>query len=148
MALEGSRPPLRLLELPISVFDQLASGRLDRGVVRTIADSERSRRLLLLRYLVLRMTEEPELLGPLGPPNAMLELLREANARDPLAVNRAVTYPHTGIWAAHAVRLLSDSASAEEPTWAYLGWFNSLVASAALEAGVGFTLPLAVVHGR
>jgi HEXXH motif-containing protein len=147
----GGSPPsqeLSYLQLPSGVFASIAAGHLREAVVEVLRDSERSRRLLLLQHLLIGCRRDPLLLAPLGgidPPQALLELVQD---QQPEALEQLLAYPHTGMWLAHAVRLIEGSTLSTLPLWVDLGGISAIAASAALRSGTPFEINLPVRRGQ
>jgi HEXXH motif-containing protein len=113
-------------------------------VVRQLRRAERSRRLLLLRALIEKVAESPELSGPLPAPQAAWELLAGTEQVAPEVLDLVLAHPYTGSWAGYVTRSL---ASAAEPVWPHIGYVHALAAAAAIRAGISFRTSIPVWRG-
>ncbi|NLU71967.1 hypothetical protein HCC61_04585 [Streptomyces sp. HNM0575] len=124
-ALAGTRPALRELRL------------LGAGL--------HSRRLVLLKSLLVRAERHGVPPSVRRNLNEHWQLLARAEARDPVAAREALDYPSVGNWLLHGlgIPLSRPSAFAE-----FLGGLGALAASVALQTGTGFRLTLPARSGR
>ncbi|MFJ9780632.1 HEXXH motif domain-containing protein [Amycolatopsis sp. NPDC101161] len=139
-----SVPELSAHTLPWSLFDQLSRGEGGADGVRALRAAERSRRLLLLRWLI----DEAEDTTPLPSLEAAWNLLTRVETADPDALNTVLAHPYTGFWAGYATRMLDDRLTPEQPPWMIIGHFHALAAAAAILARLDFTLEVPAWHGR
>nr|WP_269328864.1 HEXXH motif domain-containing protein [Kineosporia babensis] len=143
-------PGFSSFPLPARTFRRIAAGHLDAEVVALLHAAERSRRLLLLQHLITQCRQHPDLLGPLDGVAAALDLLVAAERSNPATFEALLLDPHTGMWLAHALRLLSlpepqDSASM---LWTRLGALSTLAVSAALQARIPFSIRVPLQDGQ
>jgi len=109
----------------------LATGGDHPETVRFLADTQYSRRLLLLYELRNRASSG---LGPLPPVDEAWDAMQRAQAHDPKIFESVVMHPQIGNWAAYAVRRHLEG-SAGEPSWFDLGQIHAVALVAAARAG-------------
>lgn len=129
-----------------AVFDQLSRGEGGAGGVRALRAVERSRRLLLLRWVTDEADEVPD--TPLPSPEAAWNLLIQVETAAPDALNTVLAHPYTGFWAGYATRMLHEHLAPSQPLWMIIGHLNSLAAAAAIRAGLDFALEVPAWQGR
>ncbi|GLY34815.1 HEXXH motif domain-containing protein [Amycolatopsis sp. NBRC 101858] len=134
--------------LPWSVFDQLSRGEGGAEGVRALRAAERSRRLLLLRWLIDEAENALGTAQPLPSPEAAWDLLSQAEAAAPDAVNTVLAHPYTGFWAGYATRMLHEQLTPAQPPWAIIGHVHALAAAAAIRAGLDFAVEVPAWQGR
>jgi HEXXH motif-containing protein len=127
-------------------LDAMAAGRSDAAVVGQLKQADRSRRLTLLRAVLDGAADRK--LTPLSPLGDAWTLLIEAQQRDPVATDRVIAHPHTGLWAANVLQRLANPTSGDPPLWADLGGLHRLATAAAIRAGHGFRSRVPVWRGR
>jgi len=127
-------------------FDALAAGADDVAVVRRLAASERSHRRVVLRALLDRMADRPDIAGPLAPLDEAWELLVRAEATD-LRAAAVVDYPLTGVWAMLLLRRLHGVRYDDVPLWVEAGGLHLLAVAAAVRAGLTFELTVPMRRG-
>ncbi|SMD27173.1 aKG-HExxH-type peptide beta-hydroxylase [Kibdelosporangium aridum] len=128
-------------------FDALARGGGDDRVVRQLQRAERSRRLLLLRSLVERVSSSPHLVAPLPSPFVAWDLLARVEQDDPAVLDLVLAHPYTGSWTGYTTRLLNGRISGAWPFWVHFGYIYALAASAAIRANVRFDILVPVWLG-
>ncbi|AWW38916.1 hypothetical protein ADL00_21105 [Streptomyces sp. AS58] len=131
--------------LPPQSFDELLGGGGGPATVGALRAGERSWRLLVVRALLDAAATEPT--GPLPPLTAGWRLLARARSVAEPEVERLLTYPAVGMWAAHTLRRLRGTADDEAPLWVETGYLHALAASAAVRAGLEFRTAVPVRHG-
>jgi len=112
-----SDEPYERFRMPARLFDELAAGGGSAEAVSYLLRSERTRRLLLLRELLDRLDEQPDVLGGPGAATSIWRYVEEAALRDPEAVEALLLSPQAGSWLAHMLRRLYGTASGP-PLWA------------------------------
>lgn len=122
-------------------FTALASGLGGPSVIRELWRAQRSRRLLLVRYLAARWPK------PGHERDAALAALGEAERRSPATVRDLLAEPMVGAWAATTVRHLEGIGSDDVPIEVRLGRFGAVAAVAALRAGTDADLHSYVWEG-
>jgi HEXXH motif-containing protein len=132
--------------LPWSVFDQLSRGEGGAEGVRALRAVERSRRLLLLRWLTDEVDKTPE--TPLPLPEAAWDLLSQVETVAPDALNTVLAHPYTGFWLGYATRMLHEHLTPSQPSWVIIGHVHALAAAAAIHAGLDFALEVPAWQGR
>ncbi|MEV7036679.1 HEXXH motif domain-containing protein [Amycolatopsis sp. NPDC051061] len=132
--------------LPWSVFDQLSRGEGGAEGVRALRAVERSRRLLLLRWLTDEVDKTPE--TPLPLPDAAWDLLSQVETVAPDALNTVLAHPYTGFWLGYATRMLHEHLTPSQPSWVIIGHVHALAAAAAIHAGLDFALEVPAWQGR
>ncbi|WP_160144984.1 HEXXH motif domain-containing protein [Actinacidiphila yanglinensis] len=154
-----TRPePLPEHRLRTDHFRQLARGSGDAATVAALRAGQRSRRLLMLRALVVRLLDRPDLLAPLPGARVAWQLLLDAERVAPQAVEEVVMHPYVGTWIGTASRALwrpdrrpgPDGPAANgrpELPWEAAGYLFALAASAAVRAGIRFRVPVPVLDG-
>jgi HEXXH motif-containing protein len=133
--------------LPISQFDAIAAGRGDAATIRSLLNSEHSRRLILLYELLTRLNDQPELLGPLPGPSEAWRLLDSIEARSGHALAAVLTHPQIGVWMSHAIRRIVGIADSDTPVWADAGHLYSVILASAIHAGAPVSVRVPVRRG-
>ncbi|QKV81570.1 HEXXH motif domain-containing protein [Amycolatopsis sp. Hca4] len=128
-------------------FDRLAAGRGGSAALDVLRTADRSRRLLLLCGLVERAATDPRLTGPLTSPEAAWDLLVRAQQADFRSLERILAHPYTGSWAGYTTRLIEQDLTGECPLWVHYGYLYTLAATAAIHAGLDFTIRVPVWDG-
>jgi HEXXH motif-containing protein len=128
-------------------LDRLARGGGGAGLVRRLRHAERSRRLLLLRALVEEVAKNPELSGPLPPPESAWELLVRVQEKSPAALERMLAHPYTGFWESYTMRLLRNRTTGVCPLWVHIGHINAIGAAAAIRAELDFHIEVPLWDG-
>ncbi|MBE8520124.1 HEXXH motif domain-containing protein [Amycolatopsis sp. H6(2020)] len=128
-------------------FDRLAVGGGGIAAVDVLRTADRSRRLLLLYGLAERATTDPRLTGPLTGSEAAWDLLIRAQKADSDALERVLAHPYTGSWAGYTTRLVEQDLTGECPLWVHYGYLHTLAATAAIHAGLDFTVRVPVWDG-
>ncbi|WP_409471219.1 HEXXH motif domain-containing protein [Streptomyces sp. HC307] len=126
-------------------FDELLGGGGGPATVDALRASERSWRLLVVRALLDAAATAPT--GPLPPLTEGWRLLSRAWSVATPEVERLLSYPAVGVWAAHTLRRLRGTADHDAPLWAEAGHLHALAASAAVRAGLEFRTDIPVRHG-
>ena len=132
----GTVPP-ELHRLSWASLDLIASGRLDHATAATLRRSQLSKRLLLLRLVADSAGG-----GRSGPIDAhvvrlCVDLLSLAERHSREAVLRVLSYPYVGQWLACCLRRSSTHPSVRD-----IAHLANVAASAAVSAGLDFTLPV------
>nr|WP_232328100.1 HEXXH motif domain-containing protein [Kibdelosporangium sp. MJ126-NF4]CEL17031.1 Transcriptional regulator [Kibdelosporangium sp. MJ126-NF4] len=109
--------------------------------------SQYSTRKLLLHGLTDFCAENPAVVGPLTDIDTLWGILAAAEERDPTVTWDLLLYPTVGVWLTRILRRLHGQATGSIPVWSELGYLHSLVAVAAIRAGVPCHVRLPVVHG-
>ncbi|MGW1953779.1 HEXXH motif domain-containing protein [Streptomyces sp. NPDC001920] len=139
------QPTTRRHALSSVSFDELLSGGGSPGTVAALRTSERSWRLLVVRALLDTASSVPT--GPLPPLADGWQLLSRARAVDENIVERLLTYPAVGVWAAHTLRRLRGAAEDDAPLWVDTGHLHAIAACAAIHAGLEFRTTVPVRQG-
>ncbi|MBZ9641943.1 HEXXH motif domain-containing protein [Streptomyces sp. PSKA30] len=126
-------------------FDELLAGGGGPATVDALRASERSWRLLVVRALLDAAATAPT--GPLPPLAEGWRLLSRAWTVAAPEVERLLSYPAVGMWAAHTLRRLRGTADHHAPLWAETGHLHALAASAAVRAGLEFRTDIPARHG-
>jgi HEXXH motif-containing protein len=146
----GDHPPGEH-RLATAHFLQLADGGGDSAALATLRAGQRSRRLLMVRALVMSLRERPDLLAPLPAAEAAWSLLLAAERADPAALDTVLMHPHAGGWLGAVTRALWPARRREEPPaqigWEAAGYLHALAAAAAVRAGLPFRLPVPLIDG-
>lgn len=142
------RSTIPSFSLPLGTFDAVAAGRIAPATVELLVRSERSRRLLLVHHLLTCCADEPSLLAPLGGPEAVRGFLRDVQERQRDAWEETLSYPQTGMWLSHTVRVLREVVVTQDPPWAHVGGLATLAATAALRARMPFRTRVPIVRGQ
>lgn len=130
-----------------SSFDSLAAGYGGAEVVRELADSQLSRRLLLLRAIVdVARERQPASYEQAGVADAMA-LLHAVHKRTPAAVTELLRHPHVGSWLAHCLRRLDGVNPGRRPLTVDLGHLRGIAVAAAIRAGHAFESTVPVLDG-
>ncbi|BCJ40512.1 HEXXH motif domain-containing protein [Actinoplanes ianthinogenes] len=133
--------------LPQPDFAGLSNGTGTAEAMRRLATSERSWRLVALRSVREALAADPDATGPLAPVSQAWDLLLSAERASPAGFEAALTYPQTGIWAAHLLRRLRAVVTDPAPLWTDVGYLHLLAAAAAIRAGVDFSITVPVRAG-
>lgn len=149
MSEPSAEPAARLTNhaFPLDHFDALAGGMGGPAAVRLLLAGEYSRRLLLLRALLDRLTDRPELLGPLPPAEAAWDTLIEIQAQAPNALTHVLLQPQVGTWISHALRQSKNILVATATDWADVGQIHAVILAAAIRAGMPLRTKVPVRHG-
>lgn len=139
-----SDEPYERFRMPGRLFDELAEGGGSAEAVAFLLRSERTRRLLLLRELLARLDEQPDVLG--GPAASIWRYVEEAALRDPDAVEALLLSPQAGSWLAHMLRRLHGTASGP-PLWADAGQLAALALVACVRSGTDADLRVPALAG-
>lgn len=140
MTSEHPHAPLRM---PDHLFSELAVGAGSPEALAFLVNSERTRRLLLLRTALARTETLP---SPLGPPAVAWRVLKAAADQVPDVVEDLLLAPHTGAWLAHLLRRVHHTAPGP-PLWAETGQLHVLAVTAALRADVEAELQVPLSDG-
>lgn len=133
---------------PKYVLDQVFAGPVDGSVIATLRAGQHSRRMLLLK--VLRDLSQ----ATVGPDHRNRDfdnawaILVAAEERDPAIIREILAYPPVGAWLVRAIRKIRGIIDDDVPTWVDTGYLNSVVAVAALRAGIDCTVDVLVWRGR
>lgn len=123
----------------------LAGTRPARRELRLLGAGLHSRRLVLLKSLLVRAERHGVPPSVRRDLHEHWQLLARAEARDPVAARRALDYPSVGNWLLYGLGIpLTDPAAFAE----FLGGLGALAASVALRTGTGFRLTLPASGGR
>jgi HEXXH motif-containing protein len=144
----GSGYDLGLHSLSWADFDALAAGTGGPDVVQVLRRAERSRRLLLLRALIDKVKEFPDLEGLVPPPYAALQLLMRVEQHAPEVLDLMIAHPYTGSWAGYSTRLLNNQTDGVCPQWMHVGHLHAIAAAGAIRAGIAFETGIPVWHGQ
>ncbi len=126
-------------------FRALAAGGGDGSVVAPLRKTERSWRLTALLALLDSSATIEDIAGPLPAIETAWELLSQAYAGDPAAVEEVLAQPQVGLWAAYTVRRIVHHSGAE-PLWPEVGYLHCLAVASAVRAGLSGELTVPVVH--
>lgn len=148
MSDQESAPEYSYFRLPEDDFTAIAAGRLEPRSVDLLLRAERSRRLQLLQHILLTGEQTPAVMGPLGTTATARHLLAAADGQRADAFESLLLNPHTGMWLAHAVRLLEGTVNSQAPAWVHLGAVNCLAVAAGLAAEVPFHIPVPSDRGK
>lgn len=148
------RPGLARYRIPASDIDALARGRVPLGTGRRLSDTERGRRMLMLRAVADTARDgAADLRSPLLPMRHALGVLVRVEQIRPDVVRDMLEHPGTGIWAVRVLdRLAAErgpgpAAAAAPPLWVELGYLHSLAATALLRSGLEGTIRVPVRDG-
>ncbi|MGW3958589.1 HEXXH motif domain-containing protein [Amycolatopsis sp. NPDC005003] len=128
-------------------FDRLAVGSGGIAAVDALRASDRSRRLLLLCGLVERAETDARLTEALAGSETAWDLLVRAQQVAPSSLEQVLAHPYTGSWAGYTTRLVEQGLSGECPLWVHFGYLHTIAASAAIRAGLDFTIRVPVWDG-
>ena len=142
--------PIRLHSLSASVLGALNSTAEDEHAVGALLDTEKSRRLLLMRAVLDATVHLPD--AEAAGVREAWDLLEAAEKADPEAFHAVLLDPQVGLWAAAIFRRLFPPADrepvpGEPPLWVELGFLGQLAATVAFVAGVDFRLRVPVRSG-
>lgn len=130
--------------IPRQVLESVFFGPVDRTVIETLRNGQRSRRLLRLKVL-------QDLMVPAGENNSVDEswtILADAERRDPDVVQEILAYPSIGAWLVRVIRKVRGIIDDDVPIWVDLGYLNSIAAAAAIRTGVQVVVEVPVLQGR
>jgi HEXXH motif-containing protein len=130
--------------IPLRDFDLLAAGGGDQETIHLLSAGERSRRLILLKVLLDRMTKVVDPWGPLPGTDAAWQSLIAIQECAPEEFERILLLPQTGMWIAHCLRRMRVMDAGHVPLWVDIGHVFSLVLAVA--ARVSLELTVAVPH--
>jgi HEXXH motif-containing protein len=122
--------------VPARVIDDIFAGPVGAAAVDTLRAGQHSRRLLLLKELREHV------------PDAVWDVLVEAERHDPDVVRDILAYPSVGAWLVRAVRKLRGVVEDDVPVRTDLGYVGAIAAAAAVRAGVPAEVDVPVLHGR
>ncbi|MFI6024128.1 HEXXH motif domain-containing protein [Amycolatopsis magusensis] len=129
-------------------FDELAGGCASAGTIGVLRGISRSRQLTLFRAVVDRAARRSVRLDPLPGLDQAWQLLVAAQSRDAAAVAPVLFGPQAGLWAATALRRLSEASSGDPvPLWVDLGYLHLTAVASAIRAGVPFRARVPVRDG-
>ncbi|GIF14317.1 HEXXH motif domain-containing protein [Actinoplanes teichomyceticus] len=139
--------PLPTHLLPQPDYASLVHGTGTAAAMRHLAASERSWRLVALCSVRDALAGHPAGAGPLPPVAQAWDLLFAAEQAAPDEAGTVLTYPQTGIWAAHLLRRLRGVVTDPAPLWTDIGYLHLLAAAAAIRAGLDFAITVPVRAG-
>src|SRR5262245_34858850 len=134
--------------LPKAHFAELARGAGSAGVIRELWESQRSRKMVLLRAFWEEANREPALLGPLAPLDEAWLMLERLQEKNPEHFATLLDYPQVGSWLAYTLRRRRGGANSTAPWYIDFGQLNSLALAGAALAGESFTTRVPLCHGR
>ncbi|MGW0994092.1 HEXXH motif domain-containing protein [Streptomyces sp. NPDC002523] len=129
--------------MPEGLFAELAVGGGSAQALAFLEQSERARRLLLLRTLLDHLDGLPT---PLTPAAEAWHVLKDAAEQAPGPVERLLLAPATGGWLAHMLRRVHGTASGP-PLWVEAGHLCALAVTASLRAGTEAELRVPLTDG-
>ncbi|BCB76334.1 hypothetical protein GCM10022251_24640 [Phytohabitans flavus] len=115
--------------VPDSIFAALASGLGGPAAVERLGSVQHSKQLLLLRYLAERW-------GGDESGDSAVDVLVQAERRDPQAVADLIADPMVGEWAVQTTRRISGGTGSTAHDSADLAQLGALAAAAALRTGL------------
>ncbi|WP_248782421.1 aKG-HExxH-type peptide beta-hydroxylase [Saccharothrix syringae] len=104
------------------------------------------RRLRLRAFLAVASGVAARL-GPFADLDRAWTLLAEAEQRAPEVVEDVLMSHSAGVWLSRALRQVLGTPTDATPLWSEVGWFNAVVAAAAVRAGLRCEVAVPVVHG-
>jgi HEXXH motif-containing protein len=125
-------------------FDKLATSAGGTSAGSALRSADRSRRLLLLYGLVDLAEADERVTGPLASAETAWGLLVRAQETEPDALERVIAHPYAGSWAGYTTRLIEQGLTGECPLWVHYGYLHTLAATAAIHAGLEFTIRVPV----
>ncbi|MET9735677.1 HEXXH motif domain-containing protein [Streptomyces sp. NPDC006458] len=129
--------------MPERLFAELALGGGSAQALAFLEQSERARRMLLLRTLLDHLDGLPT---PLTPAAEAWAALKDAAEHAPGPVDRLLLAPATGGWLAHMLRRVHGTASGP-PLWMEAGHLCALAVTACLRAGTDAELRVPLTDG-
>jgi HEXXH motif-containing protein len=141
------KPTLPRHRLRREQFDALAAGGGDPDTVAALLAAERSWRMLQLRAVLDAAQAHPDATGPLPSLDEAWKLLVAAEQRAPSEMERVLLHPQAGTWAGYALRRLRGSSVGDGPLWVDVGYLQALAATAAIRAGLDFTIRIPIREG-
>jgi HEXXH motif-containing protein len=111
------------------------SGPGDRPGTELLRAGQVSRRLVQLRVILDLVRRDAPDDGRIAGLWDSFAALADVQLKDPVAVAELIGGPQVGAWAAHCLRLLNHSRSAD-PLWAHLAHLGSIAVVAAVRCGV------------
>lgn len=131
--------------IPVRALDNLAEGWEDEATWQTLREIEINTRKYLLSSFYRKAEQiEPRPLVCFG--NVLLTELEQAS---PEGAQELLVHPSTGSWLAHVLRKMAGYENEEdEPLWATLGYFNTLVAAHAFRHKVACNIFVPVCNGK
>ncbi|MFC4493692.1 HEXXH motif-containing putative peptide modification protein [Streptomyces ovatisporus] len=139
------QPATASFGIPSGVLASLARTRPAPADLRLLHAGLHSRRLVLLRSLLTRAERHAVPPSVLQRLDEHWRLLERAEARDPIAVRRALAYPSVGNWLLRTLSTPGGDPAAFENS---LGGLGALAAAVALRTGTGFRTTLPAPGGR
>jgi HEXXH motif-containing protein len=134
--------------LPDEDFAELSTGLGGPEVIRRLWETERSRRLLVLKAFHDEAVRDPSLLGPLPSAEDAWGVLRVAEEADRTVVDSILMHPQVGTWAAYALRRRRGGAQNPEPLWVDFGQIHALSLVAAARASLAWRTRVPLRCGR
>jgi len=139
------RAGLRLSRDDVSDLARTGGGATTLATLRT---GQRSRRLLLLREVIIAARNHPAAVHAARLAHAVTcldSLQRQRSA----AVGQLLDHPLVGAWAAHCLRRLRspDPAGGAVPLWVDLAHLNAVAGAAGIRAGAGVDIDVPVRDG-
>jgi HEXXH motif-containing protein len=125
----------------------LATGGGGQHVVAPFWSTERSWRLVALRYLADKCAARSDAAGPLDEVDSAWRLLTDAFEADPDVCEDVLAQPQVGIWAAYTLRRLHGWPHTD-PLWMDVGYLHAMAAACAVRARLKFELTVPVRHGN
>src|SRR5262245_20734062 len=130
--------PIRLSD---EMFDSLGQGNGGSSALRVLRTATVSRRLLTLRSLLREAKPDgPGLTGA-------LEVIIEAQRREPAVAAELFGLPWVGSWLARCARRLRGLAEPSPPLWADLAHLGSIAVAAAIRIGIDADLTACMRNG-
>jgi HEXXH motif-containing protein len=131
-----------------SHLDLLCRGDGSADLTETLWQTEFSRRFLLFHSVVDLLTGRPDLLGPLPPPAASLDLLMAMDASDRASFRDLLMHPQVGSWAAYLLRRAQGLAESPAPMWVDAGVLHALAFVGAVRQGRDWATVLPARDGK
>jgi len=128
--------------IPADLFADLASGLGGPAAIRQLVGAQHSKHLLLLRFITDAYSGNQD-------GDTAVDILVEAERRDPRAVAALITDPMVGAWAARTTRRLLGyiDKRSTAPVAADLAQYGALAAAAAVRAGLDAELRTQALGG-
>ncbi|MGM1061827.1 HEXXH motif domain-containing protein [Saccharothrix sp. Mg75] len=133
--------------LPGFVFEEICAGSVSAAGMAILRKTQYSVRRLRLRALLDAAPAVEDRLGPFADLDSSWVLLARAEEVAPDAVEDVLMHPSVGVWLSRALRQALGTVADATPLWSEVGWFHSVVAAAAVRAGLACELVVPVVHG-
>lgn len=118
-----------------SHLNLLCHGYGSAELTRELWNTEFSRRLLMVNSVLDIATEQPELLGPLPPATAAVDLLKDVDDTDRQMFRELLLHPNVGGWASYVLRRLHGFVTSPAPVWTDLGMLHAVAFVAAARTG-------------